>query len=212
VSKIRVLLADDHAIVSQGLESLLQESFDLVGNVRDGRALVAAVTQLKPDVAVTDISMPGLNGLEAIRQIKKIRPITKIVALTMHSEPTVVAEALKAGASGYVLKESAVEELERAIREVMLGRTYVTSLIAKDVFAVLMEPGATAAVEPQLTARQREVLQLIGEGRTMKEIASALHISPRTAESHKYDMMQALGCKTTADLIRHAVKLRLVSQ
>jgi DNA-binding NarL/FixJ family response regulator len=211
VPKIRVLLADDHAIVSQGLEALLQESFDLVGSVRDGRALVASVSELKPDVAVTDISMPGLNGLEAIRQIKKIRPVTKIIALTMHSEPNLVAEALKAGASGYVLKSSAVEELERAIREVMLGRTYVTSLIAKDVFAVLMESGGVAGTEPQLTARQREVLQLIGEGRTMKEIATALNISPRTAESHKYDMMQALGCKTTADLIRHAVKLRLVS-
>lgn len=211
MSKIRVLLADDHAIVSQGLEALLQESFQLVGSVRDGRALVAAVAELKPDVAVTDISMPGLTGLEAIRQIKKIRPTTKIIALTMHSEPTLVAEALKAGASGYVLKSSAVEELERSIREVMLGRTYVTSLIAKDVFAVLMEPGGSTGAEPQLTPRQREVLQLIGEGRTMKEIATALHISPRTAESHKYDMMQALGCKTTADLIRHAVKLRLVS-
>lgn len=184
----------------------------MVGNVRDGRALVAAVSELKPDVAVTDISMPGLNGLEAIRQIKKIRPATKVIALTMHSEPALVAEALRAGASGYVLKSSAVEELERAIREVLLGRTYVTSLIAKDVFAVLMEPGGLSGAEPQLTARQREVLQLIGEGRTMKEVATALNISPRTAESHKYDMMQSLGCKTTADLIRHAVRLRLVSQ
>lgn len=210
--KTRVLLADDHAIVSQGLEALLQESFDLVGSVRDGRALVATVTELKPDVVVTDISMPGLNGLEAIRQIRKLRPSTKILALTMHSEPTLVAEALKAGASGYVLKSSAVEELERAIREVLLGRTYVTSLIAKDVFSVLMESGGSANAEPQLTTRQREVLQLIGEGRTMKEIANTLNISPRTAESHKYDMMQTLGCKTTADLIRHAVKLRLVSQ
>lgn len=212
MAKIRVLLADDHAIVSQGLEALLQESFELVGSVRDGRALVASVAEFKPDVAVTDISMPGLNGLEAIRQIKKFRPTTKIVALTMHSEPTLVAEALKAGASGYVLKSSAVEELERAIREVMLGRTYVTSLIAKDVFAVLMEVSGAENPEPQLTARQREVLQLIGEGRTMKEIAATLNISPRTAESHKYDMMHALGCKTTADLIRHAVKLRLVPQ
>jgi len=211
VAKTKVLLADDHAIVSQGLEALLQESCELVGSVRDGRALVAAVSELKPDVVVTDISMPGLNGLEAIRQIKRLRPHTKIVALTMHSEPTLVAEALRAGASGYVLKSSAVEELERAIQEVILGRTYVTSLIAKDVFAVLMDSSA-ATPEPQLTARQREVLQLIGEGRTMKEIAAALNISPRTAESHKYDMMQALGCKTTADLIRHAVRLRLVSQ
>lgn len=212
MAKTRVLLADDHAIVSQGLAALLQESFDLVGNVRDGRELVALVSQLKPDAVVTDISMPGLNGLEAIRQIKKIRPLTKIVALTMHAEPPLVAEVLKSGASGYVLKNSAVEELERAIREVMLGRTYITPLIAQDVFAVLMETGSSPSGAPQLTARQREVLQLIGEGCTMKEIANSLNISPRTVESHKYDMMQALGCKTTADLVRYAVKLRLVPQ
>ncbi len=157
MSKTTVLLADDHAIVSQGLEALLQENFQLLGAVRDGRALVDAVSRLKPDVVVTDISMPGLNGLEAIRQIKKLRPATKIVALTMHSEPNLVAEALKAGAAGYVLKSSAVEELERAIQEVVLGRTYVTSLIAKDVFAVLMDAGGSPAPERQLTAaRQRE--------------------------------------------------------
>ena len=210
--KVKVLLADDHAIVSQGLQALLQDGCELVGSVQDGRALVSGVSELQPDVVVTDLSMPGLNGMEAIRQIKKIRPQTKIIALTMHSDPSLVAEALRAGASGYVLKSSALEELERAIQEVMLGRTYVTSLIAKDVFAVLMESGGLQSAEPQLTARQREVLQLIGEGRTMKEIATALNISPRTAESHKYDMMQALGCKTTADLVRYAVKMRLVSQ
>ena len=210
--KVKVLLADDHAIVSQGLQALLRDDCDLVGSVQDGRALVSGVSELQPDVVVTDLSMPGLNGMEAIRQIKKLRPQTKIIALTMHSDPSLVAEALRAGASGYVLKSSALEELERAIQEVMLGRTYVTSLIAKDVFAVLMESGGLQSAEPQLTARQREVLQLIGEGRTMKEIATALNISPRTAESHKYDMMQALGCKTTADLIRYAVKMRLVSQ
>lgn len=212
MARIKVLLADDHAIVSQGLEALLQERFELVGSVRDGRALVAGVTEHQPDVVVTDISMPGLNGLEAIRQIKKLRPRTKIIALTMHTEPSLVAEALKAGASGYVLKSSAVEELERAIHEAMLGRTYLTSVLAKDVFEVLMDSGSPAGADAQLTPRQREVLQLIGEGKTMKEVAAALNISPRTAESHKYDMMQTLGCKTTADLIRHAVRLGLVSQ
>jgi len=212
VANIKVLLADDHAIVSQGLEALLKQRFELVGSVSDGRALVAAVEQLSPDVVVTDISMPGLNGLDAIRQIRKSKSQAKLVVLTMHAEPNLVAEALKAGASGYLLKTSAVEELETAILEVLKGRTYVTSLIAKDVFSLLMESGNSGGESDRLTARQREVLQLIAEGRTMKEVASILNISPRTAESHKYEMMNVLGCQTTADLIHYAIKMKLVSR
>jgi DNA-binding NarL/FixJ family response regulator len=211
VATIRVLLADDHAIVSQGLEALLKQRFELVGSVSDGRALVAAVEELSPDVVVTDISMPGLNGLDAIRQIKKANPHVKMVVLTMHAEPNLVAEALKAGASGYLLKTSAVEELETAIMEVLKGRTYVTSLIAKDVFSLLID-NTGAGESDRLTSRQREVLQLIAEGRTMKEVASILNISPRTAESHKYEMMSVLGCQTTADLIHYAIKMKLVSR
>ena len=212
MANIKVLLADDHAIVSQGLEALLKQRFELVGSVSDGRALVAAVEQLSPDVVVTDISMPGLNGLDAIRQIRKSKSQAKLVVLTMHAEPNLVAEALKAGASGYLLKTSAVEELETAILEVLKGRTYVTSLIAKDVFSLLMESGNSGGESDRLTARQREVLQLIAEGRTMKEVASILNISPRTAESHKYEMMNVLGCQTTADLIHYAIKMKLVSR
>jgi DNA-binding NarL/FixJ family response regulator len=212
MTTVRVLLADDHAIVSQGLEALLKQRFELVGNVRDGRALVAAVDELSPDVVVTDISMPGLNGLDAIRQIRKSKPAVKLVVLTMHAEPNLVAEALKAGASGYLLKTSAVEELETAITEVLKGRTYVTSLIAKDVFTLLMDSGSGSGESDRLTSRQREVLQLIAEGRTMKEVATILNISPRTAESHKYEMMNVLGCQTTADLIRYAIKMKLVSR
>lgn len=209
--RTKVLLADDHAIVSQGLEALLRQKFELVGSVRDGRSLVAAVEKLSPEVVVTDISMPGLNGVEAIRKIKKFRPSILVVVLTMHAEPNLVAEALKAGASGYLLKTSAVEELESAIADVLKGRTYVTSMVAKDVFTLLMEGGASAEGD-RLTTRQREVLQLIAEGRTMKEVASVLNISPRTAESHKYEMMSVLGCKTTAELIHYAIKMKLVSE
>jgi len=209
---ISVLFADDHVIVSQGLEALLRQRFNLVGSVRDGRALVAAVEKLSPDVVVTDIAMPGLNSMEAIRQIKKSNPGTVVVVLTMHAEAALVVEALKAGASGFVLKTSAVDELEVAIDDALKGRTYVTPLIAKDVFSLLAEPRSGATGVERLTPRQQEVLQLIAEGRTMKEVASILHISPRTAESHKYDMMNALGYKTTADLIRYAAKIKLGSR
>jgi len=182
----RVLLADDHAVVAQGLESLLKKSFDLVGVVHDGHALVDAAEKLRPDVIVTDISMPGLNGLDAIGQIRARRPGAKIVVLTMHRDTQLAVEAFRAGASGYVLKVSPAEELIRAIAEVAEGRGYVTSLLAKDLITILLEARGEAGGVP-LTPRQREVLQLIAEGRTMKEVASILNISPRTAESHKYE-------------------------
>jgi len=208
----RVLLADDHAVVAQGLESLLKKSFDLVGVVNDGRALVDAVEKIHPDVIVTDISMPGLNGLDAIRQIRARRPATKIVVLTMHRDTQLAVEAFRAGASGYVLKVSPAEELIRAISEVAEGRGYVTTLLAKDLITILLEARGQASGRPSLTPRQREVLQLIAEGRTMKEVASILHISPRTAESHKYEIMQVLGVESTAALIQHAIRVKLVGE
>jgi DNA-binding NarL/FixJ family response regulator len=201
---IRVLLADYHVIVSQGVEALLEQRFDIIGAVKDGRALVDAVEKLSPDVVVTELSMPGLDGLEAIRQINKSKPGTLLIVLTMHAQPNLAAEALKAGASAYLLKTSAVDELETAIGEALKGRTYVASLIAKEVLSLLITGGASG-VDP-LTPRQREVLQLIAEGRTMKQVASILRISRRTAETHKYRMMQALGYKTMADLIRYAIE------
>jgi DNA-binding NarL/FixJ family response regulator len=156
--------------------------------------------------------MPLLNGLDAIKQIRTISPETKTIILTMHSEPDLAVAAFKAGASGYLLKTSDEKELEAAIRDVMAGRTYVTSMVTGDVLGLLMKARETPPDNAiSLSSRQREVLQLIAEGRTMKEVATILNISQRTAESHKYDMMETLGVKTTADLIRYAIKLKLVA-
>jgi DNA-binding NarL/FixJ family response regulator len=207
--RTRVLLADDHAMVAEGLESLLKDTYDLVGVVHDGRALLDAAETLRPDVIVTDISMPLLNGLDAIRQILSRRPETHILVLTMHADTQLAVDAFRAGASGYVLKISPGEELITAIAQVAQGRSYITTLLAKDLITVLMEARGEAG-RPTLTDRQREILQLIAEGRTMKEVASILHISPRTAESHKYAIMRTLGVETTAALIQHAIRLKLV--
>ena len=210
--KTRVLLADDHAVVAQGLAEILRTTFDLVGVVHDGRALLTAAASLTPDVIVTDVSMPLLNGLDAIRQIRSQLPRIKVVVLTMYTDTETAVGAFRAGARGYVPKVAAAEEFIAAVEEVSRGRAYISPLVTKDVIAMLMEvaaPGAAAAGS-QLTARQREVLQLVAEGRTMKEIASILHISPRTAESHKYQVMQTLGIETTAGLVQYAVRSRLV--
>jgi DNA-binding NarL/FixJ family response regulator len=211
---IRVLLADDHTLFVEGLQALLKGSVDVVGVVRDGRALLKAVQDLRPQVVVADISMPMLNGVDAVRQIKNLHPDTKVVMLTMHAEPQLAVEAFRAGAVGFVLKTAPREELITAIQEAAQGRAYLTPSITKDLITVLIEaqaPEHAKAQDAQLTPRQREVLQLIAEGKTMKEIASVLNISPRTAESHKYEMMEVLGVSTTAELIQHAIRLKLVS-
>lgn len=207
----KVLLADDHKIVAQGLESLLKDSFNFVGTVSDGRALLEAAIRLKPDVVVTDISMPLLNGLDAVRQFRSNGVEAKVVFLTMHADASLAAEAFRAGGSAFLLKQSAGDELVQAIREILQGRAYLTPLIAKDMINVLMEAREEKAEGSKLTPRQREVLQLIAEGKTMKEVASILNISARTAETHKYEMMQVIGAKTTAELIQHAIRLRLVN-
>jgi DNA-binding NarL/FixJ family response regulator len=212
MAKIRVLLADDHAVVAQGLASLLKDTFELVGVVYDGRALLDAAETLRPDVIVTDISMPLLNGLDAIKQIRARRPHAKVIILTMHRETQLAVDAFRAGASGYLLKVSPAEELVTAIHQVAQGRAYVTTLLSKDLITLLLEAGNSPATDRPLTARQREVLQLIAEGKTMKEVASFLNISPRTAESHKYEIMQVLGVRTTAELIQYAVRLKLVAE
>jgi DNA-binding NarL/FixJ family response regulator len=209
---VTLVLADDHAVVAEGLGALLREKFTLLRTVHDGRALVAAAAELNPDVVVTDISMPLLNGLDAIRQIKTARPATNIIVLTMHIEPDLAVQAFRAGALGYLLKASAGEELVEAVRQVAQGRAYLTSLIAKDLITVLLEAKKESPTAGErLTSRQREVLQLIAEGRTMKEVASLLHISPRTAESHKYEIMDVLGAQNTAELVQHAIRMKLVS-
>lgn len=211
--KTRVLLADDHAVVAHGLRELLKDTFELVGVVHDGRALLDAAEKLHPDVIATDISMPLLNGLDAIQQIRSRMPETRFVVLTMHADAPTAVSAFRAGARGYVLKVSPEEDLIEAIQQVARGNAYVSPLIARDVIDVLLEAAVPERNrEAQLTARQREVLQLIAEGRTMKEVAAILGISPRTAESHKYEIMQALGAASTADLVKYAVRAGLVGE
>jgi DNA-binding NarL/FixJ family response regulator len=205
-----VLLADDHAIVAEGLATLLKSHFDLVGTVGDGSQLIDAARKLRPDVIVADIAMPVLSGLEALRQFKAERIDAKVIFLTMHADAQLATEALRAGASGYVLKHSAGEELIRAIQEVLEGRVYLTPLLTKDIITALTEPSTQPAI--QLTPRQREVLRLIVDGHRMKEIAATLQLSTRTVETHKYQMMRALGVDNTAALVRYAIQLGLVAR
>jgi DNA-binding NarL/FixJ family response regulator len=213
MKKARILLADDHRMLAEALKRLLEDHFEPVGIVEDGRALLAAADELRPDVIVADISMPLLNGIEAVRQIKKTQREVKIVFLTMHPDVAYAASAFEAGASGYVLKHSAPTELITAINSVLAGRQYVTPLIAEE----LMEFNRDRRFGQQdglsgLTHRQREVLQLLAEGRSAKEIAAILNISSRTVEFHKYRIMEEIGAKTSTELVRFAVKHRLIEQ
>ncbi len=207
-----VLLADDDRIVAEGLASLLRDEFDIQRIVHDGRQLIAAANELRPDVIVTDISMPLLNGLDALRQLRRDGVQSKVIVLTQHREAQFAVEAFRAGAAGYVLKQSAGDELVRAIQEVTQGRAYLTALITKDLISVLLaaQSNETAELRP-LTGRQREILQLVAEGKTAKEIAGILGISARTAEGHKYEIMDILGVKTTAELVQQAIRLGLIS-
>ena len=209
MTRPRVLLADDHTLLLEAFEKLIASDCDVVGQAADGRALVDAAERLKPDVIVLDISMPLLNGLEACRQIKERLRGVKIVFLTMNEDPLLAAEAFRAGASGYLLKRSAGSELATAIREVSQGRSYVTPLMTQGLVESLLQQTQPSASD-QLTARQREVLQLLAEGRSMKEVAGLLNLTPRTVAFHKYRMMQQLRVKSTAELIQYAVKQHIV--
>jgi DNA-binding NarL/FixJ family response regulator len=207
----KVLLADDHAMVAEGLVTLLKDHhFDVVGTVADGSELIDAARKLRPEVIVADIAMPVLSGLEALRRLKAARSDVKVIFLTMHADAQLAAEAFRAGACGYVLKQSAGEELIAAIQEVLQGRTYLTPLMTKDVIANLTESTPQTAV--RLTPRQREVLRLIAEGRRMKEIAAILELSTRTVETHKYEMMRTLGVESTAELVRYAMQICLIER
>ena len=205
----RVLLADDHALLLGAFEKLLTPECDIVGQVSDGRALVAEAERLKPDVIVLDIIMPQLNGLEAGRKIKRTLRNVKLVFLTMNDDAEVVAEAFRVGASAYVLKQSAPSELIVAIREVMQGRSYVTPLVMNGVVGSLLHPEKRQSSH-DLTPRQREVLQLLAEGNSMKEVAAVLNLTPRAVAFHKYRMMEQLHLKSTAELIRYAVQHHIV--
>ena len=207
--KPRVLLADDHALLVGAFEKLLSGEFEIVGQVNDGRALVAAAAKLQPDVIVLDISMPLLNGLEAGRQIKQTNRNIKLIYVTMNEDSDIAAEAFRAGASGYILKRSAVSELSTAIREVMLGRSYITPLVATGLVGSLMHTDDPKLTDV-LTSRQREVLQLLAEGHSMKQVAGVLNLTPRTVAFHKYRMMEQLKVKSTAELIQYAVKHHIV--
>jgi DNA-binding NarL/FixJ family response regulator len=205
----RVLLADDHALLLGALENLLSAECDVVGQASDGRALLAAAETLKPDVIVLDIAMPVLNGLEAGRQIKRFLRSVKLVFVTMNEDPDLAAEAFRAGASGYLLKRSAAAELLTAIKQVMQGRSYITPLMTESLVEALMQPPEHSPAE-ELTPRQREILQLLAEGRSMKEVATVLDITASTVAFHKYRMMEHLKVKSTAELVQYAVRHHIV--
>jgi DNA-binding NarL/FixJ family response regulator len=203
------LLADDHAMLLAAIEKLLADEYNIVGQVLDGRALVAEAEKLKPDVIVLDIGMPSLNGLDAARRLKQVLKDVKLVFLTMHEDPDLAAEAFRAGASAYLLKRSAATELSIAIREAMQGRSYVTPLVTQDLVGSLLHPEQKKKTL-ELTPRQREILQLLAEGRSMKQVAAVLNVTPRTVAFHKYQMMGHLKLKSTAELIQYAVKHHIV--
>jgi DNA-binding NarL/FixJ family response regulator len=199
-------------MVAEGLKSLLHPEFELVGVVEDGRALIEAVKKMRPDVIVADISMPHLNGLDALGALKKENPHVKVVFLTMHQEVAYARRAMEAGASGFVLKHSAPAELVAAIRAALDGKTYLTPALAAEVLhEIRRDPKATRSPAASLTVRQREILQLFAEGRSAKEIASSLEISARTVEFHKYHMMETLGLHHSTELTHFAIKHGIVT-
>ena len=211
VKRPRVLLADDHRLLREAFVKLLEPECDVVGSVTDGRALLEAAPKLRPDVVVVDIAMPLLNGLDAARQLKRSMPAVKVIILTVNEDPDIAAEAFRAGASAFLLKNSAASELLQAIQDVVQGRSYVTPLATRDMVTNLLRPAQPATGARELSPRQREVLQLLAEGRTMKEGAAILKITPRTVAFHKYNMMEEFGIKSSAELVQFAIKKRIVS-
>ena len=210
--RTRILLADDHSVVLQGLRRILNRlEFEVVAAVRDGRAMVESAVALKPDVIVADISMPLLNGIEAMRQLKELRFKGRVVFLSMHPEAIYAVEAIRAGARGYLIKSADDEELIAAIHKVLAGKVYVTSPLEEAVMNRLHAPRAGKGPAGALTPRQREVLQLLAEGRLAKEIAVLLGVSVRTVEFHKYRIMETLGIRTVAGLAAYATKNRILA-
>ena len=210
MGRTRLLLADDHLMLVEALKKVLEVEYDVVGSVGDGLALLNAAERLRPDVVVLDIAMPLLNGLDAGRQLRNNLPAAKLVFLTMNEDPYLVGEAFRAGASAYLLKQGAALELTIAISDVLKGKTYVTPCIAGGLANISLLDPETREQAPQPTARQRQVIQLLAEGRSMKEIADLLHITMRTVASHKYRVMEILQIRTSAELVRYAVKHRIV--
>jgi DNA-binding NarL/FixJ family response regulator len=212
MSKPRILIADDHQILAEGLRSLLEPEFEVVGVVADGRELVAAAKKQRPDVIVADVTMPSLNGIDAAVQLRDLGVKAKVVFLTMHDDVAYARRAMEAGAAGFVLKHSVASELVMAVREALSGRTYVTPMIAGELLHSYQDEDLRPRdAAPRLTARQREVLQLFAEGRSAKEVAATLKISTRTAEVHKARILQALGLRTTAGLVKYAIRNGIIS-
>jgi len=203
-----VLLADDHAIVTDGLSKILADAaFDVVGAVRDGQRLIEAATRLRPDVIITDLSMPLMSGLDVLARLRHAGLESRVIVLTMHHDADLAADAIRGGAAGFLLKESAGEELLAAVRHALEGKVYITPAVTRDVMGRLA--GGAKAGEPHLTPRQRDILRLIVKGQRMKEIAATLGLSTRTVEGHKYEMMETLGVGSTAELVRYALDRRL---
>ena len=208
MKKRRILLADDHKFITESLKSILEPTYEIVGVVEDGQMLIKEAARLLPDVLIVDISMPKLNGLEAVRQIKKEGIESKVIFLTMHPDVTYASNALEAGALGYVLKHSAHSELQQAVENVLLGKIFITEKIAKELENI---PISRRDPIRELSPRQREVLQLLAEGKSAKEVASILSISPRTVEFHKYRIMEELGVSTSAELVQYSIKHGVIS-
>ena len=209
MSRPRVMLADDHKLLLEAFHALLEPDYEVVGTASDGRELLKRAPVLAPDIVVLDISMPLLNGMDAGRQLKKTLPDVKLIFVTVNTEPEYVHEAFAVGATGYVLKSSAASELFQALREAVEGRNYVSPAVSRVLMGSFTRD-PTNHREAKLTERQREVLQLLAEGFSMKQAAAVLDITPRTVAFHKYRMMEALGIETSAELVQHAVKLGIV--
>jgi DNA-binding NarL/FixJ family response regulator len=207
--RARLLIADDHTLLAEACKSLLEPEFEVVGIADNGRTLLRLACELKPDVVVLDIAMPQLNGLDAGDQIKHLFPTTKLVYLTMNMSPDVAAEAFRRGASGYIVKTSAAEELARAIRRALKSESYLSPLITKETVEFLLRRGSTAE-EKKITRRQSEILQLLAEGKSMKEVAGILNVKPGTVAFHKYRIMEILGLKTNAELLQYAIRHHLI--
>ena len=206
-----VLLADDHDVLIDGLVPVLRRDFEVVGVARDGRTMIEIAKEKRPDVIVTDITMPNLSGIDAARMLRQDIPSIKILFLTMHSDLPLVREAFRVGASGFVLKICDLSELVKAIHSIAKGSTYITPALAEDLISILITDPKVPSRDTPLTSRQSEVVQLLADGKTMKEAAALMGISARTAESHKYEVMRQLGLTSTAALIRYALRSKLVA-
>ena len=211
MERARIILADDHNILVDAFKFLLQPHFEVVATFADGHRLVQDAPALKPDVVVLDIGMPIMNGLIAGQRLKQILPRVKLIYLTMNQDPDLAAQAFRLGASGYLVKSSAASELVHAINEALLARSYVTPLMTKDMVGSVIQNFKRRKTHRELTLRQREVLQLLAEGRSMKEVAYQLDVTPRTVAFHKYTMMDQLNLKSSAELIQYAMRSSIVA-